>query len=165
VPVRASLRLRSWVEPGVRRRPIRVELALTGEPLDGGDAGPIVLRDLLVAHRLEPGVALAIVPASPDEIWRPDPGEAGDTPVPAPVPDDAVGPDPSPADEAAGGAGLATLDPPGVGGGTPGVPERAGPRAALPPSLGESLLMESGRIRSVPARASREVIVIVPASR
>ncbi len=164
VPVRATLAVRSWIEPGVRRRPIRLELALTGVPLDGTDSRPIVLRDLLLTHRLESGVALAIVPAPPDEVWLP-----GDGALPDPTaPPETAGPDApdeTPARTPHGELGVATLDPPGSTPGAPAPEPQAGPVLPLPTSLGESMLMDAGRIRSTPPRASREVLVIIPSAR
>ena len=166
VPVRATLAVRSWIEPGVRRRPVRVELALTGVPLDGSDARAIVLRDLLVAHRLEPGSALVIVPASPDEIWIT--GQGAGVPGGSDAREPAGPAAPGETDAGDGlPIGVAPLAPPGAepssasGDGAGPI----GPRPELPRSLGESMLMAPGAVRSAPPRASREALVIVPAAR
>lgn len=185
-PVRAELSVRSWLEPGVRRRPIRVELAFTGRPLDRSKSPPLLLGDLFLSHRLAPGVALAIVPAAPDELWLPDNTTPAAPPDATPAAGNRPGPEPPGAREtspgaeadtgtdggadtgadtgAHTGAGVALLPAPTIDSGP--LPEgAAGPVLFAPVSFGEAMLFREGRIRSRPPRASREVIVIVPAAR
>ena len=188
-PVRVMLSVRSWIEPGIRRRPIRAEFALTGIPLDGTETDPILLRELLLSHRLEPGVALMIVPASPDEVWvsaadrdesdavtseRPvQPGRQGRPQRPVDIEEDPVGPirtaesvglgrDPAP--PLIPEDGLLTQSPPAPERASPGL-AAAGPEPELPQSLGELMLFLPNRIASRPPRPAREVLVIVPSSR
>ena len=190
-PVRAALVVRSWVEPGVRRGPIRVELALSGTPLDGRGSSPLLMNELLLTHRLDPGMALAIVPAPPDESWDRIPadevGGASDDSPEDPRIGSITGPAATPADwhteglgagaarsegvgeDAADGIALPPA-PPGVadtdavplGPLDPGVP---GAGSARRGSLGESVLVLPGRILSVPPRPAREMLVIMPGSR
>lgn len=202
-PVRASLVVRSWIEPGVRRPPVRVELALSGVPLDGTGASAILMDGLLLERRLEPGRALIVVPVAPGEIWHAH-AEGADPPLQAARnrrlrpgdktrPEPVAGPDPietssgsgpdsetrSPSEPEGGVAVLLPPPPPDLGGtpvqgeapvqgDAPGglLAEAAGPfPQAAPLSLGESLLITPGRIRSNPPRPAREVLLIVPASR
>ena len=83
-------------------------------------------------------------PKAPEQAGPPGPGE-GESLAARPLGVGMLEPDESPA-EAAG-------------------PEAEGPTAALPRSLGESMLIEPERIRSMKPRPSREVLVIVPSSR
>lgn len=169
VPVRATLAVRSWIEPGIHRRPIRLELALTGTPLDGTKSKPMLLRGLLLSHRLEPGVALAIVPAAPEDSWQVEPvpivGVEGTNPEPAAGPPVSGESKTSNEGEQQPDAGLAMVLPPPGGEASVEGPEPAGPTPVLPKSLGESMLITPGAITSRPPRSSRRVIVIVPASR
>ena len=187
----------SRLQPGVRRPPVRVELALSGVPLDGTGASAILMDGLLLERRLEPGRALIVVPAAPGEIWQANAEGAapplrsarnrrlrpGDKTGPEPV----AGPDPietssgsgpdsdsgTPIDPEGGVAVLLPPPPPeqdearDQGEGPEGpLAEAAGPLPqAAPLSLGESLLITPGRIRSNPPRPAREVLLIVPASR
>lgn len=169
VPVRATLAVRSWIEPGIHRGPIRLELALTGIPLDGTKSRPMLLRNLLLSHRLKPGVALAIVPAPPEDSWQvePDPfvGVDGSNPEPAAGPPVQIDNEASQAGEDQADAGLAPALPPTGGETSVEGPEPAGPTPVLPSSLGESMLITPDGIASRPPRSSRQVIVIVPGSR
>jgi hypothetical protein len=172
VPVRTALVVRSWVEPSVQRAPIRVELALTGRPLDGIAESPLIMAELLLSHRLDPGTALVIVPAPPDETWvaqaEGDKGYRGDEPTVGPTPDgnERAGRDDSlatgvlqPSRVYLGDGDAESDDPFG---------DSAGPVPAEPMqgvTFGEALLIEPGRILSVPPRPARGVIVIVPGAR
>lgn len=163
-PVRATLSARSWIEPVVRRGPIRLELALTGIPLDRTGTGPLLMRDLLISLRLEPGMALAIVPATPDEEWLVAPPPDGTEPQSETREAPEVGPEPpSPSGVTTeAGAGVAVVPPPP--GGATG-PETVGPLLELPVSLGESMLITPNGIASRPPRPSKRVVVIVPGAR
>lgn len=172
VPVLTKLVVRSWVEPGVRRGPIRVELALSGTPLDGRDRSPLIMNELLLSHRLDPDTALVIVPAGPGEVWvvegsgeDPATGESG-----ANNSATEAGPEPAPRTRPPADG---VLQPPSLGVGIDDDREEMGPvgpspmpAGSLPAgTLGESLLVLRGRILSTPPRPAQQVLVIVPSAR
>jgi hypothetical protein len=135
---------RAWPEPHLREgRVFRVELALV-DP-SGADA------PLLLSHTLPEGLALAIVPAAPDEDWiAPAPEPAGD----------GIGTGPDPGDTPPETGGIAPLPAPGAA--TPTPPEQPAPLPPPPRTAGEAMLITPARPAPHPRPPRREVIVLIP---
>lgn len=155
---RLELLTRAWPEPTVRNEPsFRVELAVGWSPATQHPPRRRLLAGLTSSLSIPQGMALAVLPARPEEEWTEaitkEHTESDTTP--------GVGPGPADGEHAAH-SGLAPLLPPGLTALTAEAGPEPGPEPHPFESVGEALLIAPAVMGDRPVPARREVFVLIP---